>query len=638
MRFENHAPPPTFVSDPEMVQRCLNHCWDSKLLGVDTETLGLLKDETGKDYYNMTDQVVVMGLCPDETARYLVPRKYLPHCKPVLATSIPKALSNAKFDAHRLANTAGIVLGGLWYDTVHMDFLVDEDTRENCHGLKDCMNDYFGIPMREYKELFGREDPRKFVPGHPLWGKYLDYGCLDPWASRKLALHLMEILQRQYTNLDHRGEPVSEDTLADLYWGYDEPQIRALFDMERRGIKVNTEQLEKLSIQLAAEIEKIQFEICKVAGKLINPNSSRDMIEYLFNQKGYEPMTYTKKKQEPSVDEATLAYLAHGKTQDPVAKLALEFRKANKLRSTYAEGLLYYRFRDGRIHTSYSTTKTTGRLGSSEPNLQNIPQGANDVHNIREAFIPEEGNCLLVADYSQLEMRILAEICQDPQMIEAINGGLDMHSFTAAKAKGVLYEDFIKAKKVGEKWASDLRTALKKAGFGIVYGTTKYGLAAQLSEELKRYVSEGEAQGFIEMWLGTFPYVRGYMDEYQGRAMELGYVQTITGRFRRLSKATKRGREQGHALRQAINAPIQGTAADIVKISLVNINADERLRSLGFRLLHQVHDELIAECPNETADEAMEIMREYMENPFAEPFSVPLTVDPKRVMNWKDAK
>lgn len=639
MKFQDFAPPVTFVDSPEVVDHSIKHCWDARYLGVDTETLGLLKDETGKDYFNMTDQVVVMGLCPDEDSRYLVPRKYLHHYKEVLARPTSKCLTNPKFDAHRLANSAGIVLGRRWWDTVHMDFLVDEDTRENHHGLKDCMNDYFGLHMRDYKELFGKEDPRNILPGHPLWDKYEDYASLDPWASRKLALHLHDKLSRIHIDLDERGNPDSDRTLRDLYWAYDEPQMRALFDMERLGIRINTEQIDKLSKSLVEETERVAYEICKLAGEAINPNSPKQLIHYLFEKKGYEPLTYTKKNKDPSVDEATLNHFAFGKAQDPICKLVLQFRAANKIRSTYADGLLYYLYKDGRVHTSFSTTKTTGRLGSSEPNLQNIPQPGTDPHNIREAFIPAEGHTFLVCDYSQLEMRILAEICQDPTMVEAINGGFDMHSFTASKVKGMPYDDFIKAKKAGEKWASDIRTALKRSGFGIVYGTTKYGLAAQLSSDLDRFVSDSEAQGYIDLWLGTFPNVREYMSDYQGRAMRLGYVQTITGRFRRLSKAQHGDKgERGHALRQAINAPIQGTAADIVKIALVNLSTDARLQDLGFRLVHQVHDELLAECPIENAEEALEIMKNFMENPFFEPFSVPLTVDPKSVANWKLAK
>lgn len=369
MRFLDFAPVPIWVDDSSKLEACIQHCMTpDRYLGVDTETLGLLKNEDGSKRYNMTDEVVVMGLSPDETARYLVPRKYLYHCKPVLEAETPKALANAKFDAHRIKNSAGINIRGPWADTVHQDFLVDEDKRENRHGLKDCAADYFDYPMMDYKQLFGRTDPRLIVPGHPLWEKYLDYASLDPWVTRKLAILLMEKLHaiHSWEADDEHPRPY---TYQDMYWATEEGQIKCLFKMERRGIEVNQERLAVVGAELTARMDDLAKQINALVGYPINPNSTDQMGKYFFEKKGYKPLAYTEKTKAPQVDESLFKHLALGKAQDPVAKLVMEYKSCSKLNGTYVRGLQKFIYKDGRIHTSYSTTKTTGRLGSSEPNL-----------------------------------------------------------------------------------------------------------------------------------------------------------------------------------------------------------------------------------------------------------------------------
>ena len=647
MRFQTFAPPPQYVDSDEKVEACIRHCLQpDTLLGVDTETLGLVKNEDGTKRYNMTDEVVVMGLSPDKDTRYLIPRRYLHRFKPVLESDTIKALSNAKFDAHRILNSCGSQILGRWADTVHMDFLIDEDTRENKHGLKDCIQDYFGYPMSEYKQLFGSTDPRHIIPGHPLWEKYLDYATLDPWCSRLLALYQLEKLREIKAWEADDQNPAY--TYEQMYWDTEELQIRTLFKMERRGIHVDRGTLEEIGKKLTIRSEELAKEINALVGYPINPNSTQQLGEFFFQKEvtyslpsgpmvkeKYTPLGYTEKTKSPQVDDVLFKHLALGKAQDPVAKLVMEYKECTKLNGTYVEGLLKYIYKDGRIHTSYSTTKTTGRLGSSEPNLQNIPRPDTDPHGIRGAFQPEKGNVFIIADYSQLEMRILADMSGDEIMIRAICDGMDMHSFTASKVLNKTYEEFVGAVKAKEKWAKDARTAFKKTGFGIVYGITKMALSEQLSLELGRYVSPDEAQSYINQYLGTFPGVRDYIQRMHGMARSLGYVQTMCGRFRRLSKAKYgRGHERGHAERQAQNAPIQGSAADIVKRAMLMIEADQRLSDLGWVLLHQVHDELILEGPEAGSEEALELVKYYMENPINPPLLVPLTAEPKIAHNW----
>lgn len=638
MRFQSYAPAPIYVDSPELIRLCVEHCIQpDQFLGVDSETLGLLKD--GVHRFNMNDEVVVLGLSPDDLTRYMVPRKHLHQVTEALSRPTPKALTYAKFDAHRIKNSCGVDLGGRWFDTVHGDYLVDEDTRENRHGLKDCALDYFGYAMGDYKEIFGKEDPRLIVPGHPKFEKYLDYGSLDPWVTRKLAIYLLKELEKIEIWAEDPKNGLPRYDYAQMYWEVDEPQIKCLYLMERRGLLVDKQKLEGLGVRLEDKMKELAYEINRLVGKPINPLSTQQMGQYFFHEMKYTPLSFTEKTKAPQVDEALFKHLALGKAQDPVAKLVMEFKECSKLNGTYVKGLLQFIHVDGRIHTSYSSTKTTGRLGSADPNLQNLPRPDTDAYGIRSTFVPDasKDHVFIISDYAQLEMVILADISGDKSMQEAIHQKMDMHSFTASKVLNLPYEVFTKAVKDKEKWAKEARTAFKKTGFGIVYGITKFALSEQLSQELGRYVSPEEAQGYINQYLDTFPGVRKYVSEMHSMARSLGYVTTICGRRRRLSKAKygKRG-ERGHAERQAQNAPIQGSAADIVKRAMLKIESDDLLKDLGWFLLHQVHDELILEGPRKTAEQARIIVKDYMENAVDPPLSVPLRVDPNIAENYAE--
>lgn len=665
MRFNQIAPPPVFVESPEEVEQCIRHCMTSTLLGVDTETLGLLKDSQGRKYHQMTDRVVVMGLSPDEGSRYLVPAKHLKYFKPLLESEVPKALTNIKFDAHRFANSEGIVLGGPWVDTLHMDFMLDEDTRENRHGLDQCAWDYFQISMGKYKDLFGSTDPRLFRPGHEMWPKYLDYSSLDPWVTRKLALYLMDqldqILVWQSVPEKDRDAKESSYTLLSMYWDTEEPQIKTLWNMERRGIWVDRERLGEIEASLTAEMERVATDLCRLVGRPINPNSGDQIGEYLFDTLGLPNQGKTATGKWKTTAKI-LQDLAGGTTQCEEAALVVRYKKASKLLGTYARGLAKWIHEDERIHTSYSSTKTTGRLGSKEPNLQNVPRPDNDPHSIRAAFAPEPGKKFIVADYGQLEMRIMSFIAAsygDATMLNAIMGnldalegddysglagGLDMHSFTGSRMLEIPYKEFIAIKGNSDhprhSEVTSTRTAAKAVGFGIIYGIGSKGLSAQLTNSLKRFVSPEEAQGYIDLYLKTFRGVDLYMRDTKAFAKKHGYVQTIAGRYRRLSLIKSRNRADiGRAERQAINAPVQGSAADIVKRAMILCEYDNYLRDdLGWKLIHQIHDELIFEGPEETAEEAKDIIQFHMQHPFPSDLPVELEVEPAIVNNWKEGK
>lgn len=624
MRFVVDVPPPTYVDSMERVEEAVRTCSATSSLAVDTETLG-------KKYGKLDDQVLYMGLCPSEDVRYFVPRKYLRHFKEVLENpKIEKCLHNYKFDAHRLAN-AGVYLRGPIADSMVLDWLYDEDTRENRHKLDDCSWDYFRIPMSKYKVIVGKTDPREIKPGHEQWNKFLDYGSLDAWVTRKLVHHLLQELKA----IDVWGDKTW--SLFDHYWSIEEAQLKCLFEMERRGIRIDVDMLETFSESLTKEMEECASAINKLAGKPVNPNSPKQVGQLLFEEMGIKPKKRTATGA-PSCDEESLEYFAL--TNDiPICKELLKYRKASKLLGTYSRGLLKHVARDGNIHTSYSPIKLTGRLGSSEPNLQNIPRPGNDRHGIRAAFIAEDGCKLIGADYGQLEMRIMAHASNDKNMIKCFKEGMDMHSYTASLMMKIPYEEFMELKKAEDKQAATMRQAAKAVGFGIIYCIAAPKLAQNLTDALGRRVDIPEAQHYLDAYLESFPGIAAQIQRFKKQAKKKGYVQTIVGRFRRLGKIKSSiWGERGHAERQAVNSPIQGTAADIVKKSLVSCWKDSRLREMGCTPRLQVHDELIFSCPEEHCDEASLIIQHHMENPFEEALEIPLPAEPTIADSWKEVK
>jgi DNA polymerase I-like protein with 3'-5' exonuclease and polymerase domains len=655
MRFKTVAPPPIYVDNADAIQESIRRCSNTRLLGVDTESLGR-EDK----YIKMVDQVVNMGLSPDEDTRYFIPRRYLHHYRPLLAGPVPKALHNYKWDAHRLAN-AGLEIGGPLYETLIMDFLFDEDLRENKHSLDDCARDYFGIPMAKYKDVMGDEDPWTVVPGHPRFLRYLDYGSLDPWVTRKLALlhkenlHKIKLYDPEDFQVDVDDGTISPEELQrqlnwsmlDHYWRYEEPQVKALYRMERRGIRIDKDHLTDVAKSLEAEMDQAAAELSRIAGHPLNPNSPKQMGEWLFNELGLEPLKRTNTGN-PSVDEDTLKHFAELGVEGCFE--AISYKKASKLKGTYAVGLLKWIYeKDGRIHTNYSPVKVTGRLGSNNPNLQNIPRPSWDTHGIRKAFVPDtDDDILLVVDYGQLEMRILASAAEaygDPTMAQGIRDGLDMHSYTGAMMIGITYKEFVALKDARDEFALAIRQAAKAINFGIVYGIAAQGLSKQLSDALKRIVSESEAQGYIDKYLEAFPGVKMYMAAQKADAQKKGRVQTIAGRFRRLSSAkSRKPLERSYALRQAINAPIQGSAADIVKAAMIILENDAYLREeLGCTLRMQVHDEFVFNIKGgrnnpSLISECTELIKEVMEGIFSHILTVPLIADPAAVLTWSEAK
>ena len=396
------------------------------------------------------------------------------------------------------------------------------------------------------------------------------------------------------------------------------PLSEVLADMEYTGVTVDNEYLKSLTDEINEKLSIISAKVYELAEFEFNINSPRQVADVLFNKLNLKPH---KRNVKQSTNAAVLDELA----QDyEIAGDIILYRKYSKLKATYTEALpLLVDSKDNRIHTSYNqTVATTGRLSSSNPNLQNIPVRTEEGNKIRSAFIPKnkEEYFILSADYSQVELRLLAHISQDKNLKEAFNSGIDVHTLTASKVFGVSAEDVTK----------DMRTKAKAVNFGIVYGQTKYGLAKSLS------ISNYEAEEFINKYFATYPRVKAYMDGAIAKVESEGYVETIFGRKRyfetELRSTNKMIRE--FAKRAAINHPIQGTAADLMKIAMIECYKKLNVHSRNSKMIMQVHDELIFECPDdeETVNSSVSLIRSKMEGAFA--LSVPLKVSIETGSSW----
>jgi len=424
------------------------------------------------------------------------------------------------------------------------------------------------------------------------------------------AASLLALCRRQ------RRELAEQDMLA-LYQDIELPLLHVLLDMERRGFQVDRAELTRMGEAFSAEIRRLTAEIYRATGQEFNLNSPKQLGEVLFDKLGLPAGKKTKSGW--STDAETLEGLAG---IHPAIAPLLEYRRLAKLQGTYIEGLLKLIDGGGRVHTWFDQTATaTGRISSNEPNLQNIPVRTARGREIRRAFVARPGWALVDADYSQIELRILAHLSGDAGMAEAFRLGQDIHTRTAAEVYGVPMEQVTGA----------MRSNSKAVNFGIVYGISDFGLARNLA------ISRSEAASFIERYFARYPGVRRFMDAAVAQGKALGVSTTLLGRRRplpELSAGNYNTRSFGE--RAAMNTPVQGTAADIIKLAMVR--TDARLAAGGFegRLILQVHDELIVECPQEEAGRVAELLRACMEQAF--PLDVPLVADVRIGPSWYDTK
>ncbi|MFC7371357.1 DNA polymerase I [Fictibacillus iocasae] len=506
------------------------------------------------------------------------------------------------FDAKRAFTAlagAGIVLEGVIFDAMIASYLINpSDSSEELAGVASI----YGLPPLDSDEaVYGKGAKRK-MPSDDELGEHL---AQKANAVRKLE----QILSRK----------LEENEQSDLFYKLELPLSIVLGKMETEGIKVDPERLRKMGSELQGQLKVLESDIHELAGEAFNINSPKQLGEILFEKLGLPAVKKTKTGYSTSVD-----VLEKLESKHEIISKILIYRQLGKLNSTYIEGLLKVIDNESeRVHTRFNqAVAQTGRLSSTEPNLQNIPIRLEAGRKIREAFVPSKpGWLILAADYSQIELRVLAHISRDENLMEAFRNEMDVHTKTASDVFKVDPKDV----------TSEMRRRAKAVNFGIVYGISDYGLSQSLN------ITRKEAAEFIDAYLKSFPGVKNYMDSIIQEAKQQGYVSTLLHRRRYLPEITSRNFNlRGFAERTAMNTPIQGTAADIIKKAMVDM--DERLEqeNLQAKMLLQVHDELIFEVPEEEVETLCSLVAEVMES--AVMLDVPLKVDVNYGKTWYEAK
>ncbi len=541
----------------------------------------------------------------DDRRLFNLPPLGSPEMRPLVAMledpAVAKVGQNLKYDLLVLRR-AGVTLRGIAFDTMIASYVLDPGRRE--HGLDSLALQYLDHRTTTYEELCGKG--KNEIPfAEVALDRARDYACEDADIALRLERLFAEYLERY--------------ALTDLFRRIEMPLVQVLAEMEWAGIRIDPAFFEELSRRLTRELGLIEEDIYKEAGGEFNINSTPQLRTVLFEK--LELPVVRRTKTGPSTDASVLEELAAQGHALP--RLILEYRQLDKLKGTYVDALpLLVNPQTGRIHTSFNqTVAATGRLSSSDPNLQNIPIRTEIGAEIRKGFIPAEGCVFLAADYSQIELRILAHLSGDPAFVEAFRLGVDIHRQTAALVFDVLPDEV----------TPQMRAAAKTINFATIYGIGPFALAQRLD------TSVAEARSFIEQYFRRFPGVRRYLDEQIAHAKEHGWVETLSGRRRYIPEI----RSNNYSVRQfgeraATNAPVQGTAADIIKLAMIDIHRELAARNSPARMLLQVHDELVFEVPRDHVDETRALVTELMQGAFE--LSVPLEVATGVGENWYECK
>ncbi len=575
------------------VSACDEFCFD-------TET-------TGFDVFN--DRIVGVSLAVRPHQAWYVPfhreqtEEYADVLRPLFENGrIAKVGQNVKFDLMMLRGI-GIEVAGPFYDTMILHYLLDPESRHNMNALAEKYLNYRPI---EIATLIGKGS-RQLTMDLVSVDRCAEYAAEDA----DITLQLKQVLFPM----------VVEAGLQELYFSIEEPMIRVLADIEMAGVRIDCGALGEYAVELGARLAELEDEIRRIADEpTLNVNSNRQLGEVLFGKLRIAEKPRMTRTKQFSTDEDYLQMFAH---KHAIVDRILEYRGVKKLLSTYVEALpLLVNKRTGRIHTSFNQAVTaTGRLSSTNPNLQNIPVRDELGRRIRRAFIPsDEEHVLLSADYSQVELRLMAHLSGDESLIAAFEHGEDIHAATAGRLFG---------KPLGEVTHDERRKA-KTANFGIIYGISAFGLSQRLD------IPRKEARDIIEGYFASYPRVKEYMDRVVEKAKEEGYVSTIFGRRRYLNDiASRNAVARGLAERNAVNAPIQGSAADIMKIAMINVHRRFREEGIRSRVILQVHDELVVDMLRAEQQRVIAIVTEEMEHAAA--LRVRLEVDYGIGENWLEA-
>ena len=508
---------------------------------------------------------------------------------------------NIKYD-YEVLTRYGVTIQGKMFDTMIAHYLIQPELHHNMDYLAETLLGYQTIHI---EELLG-----------PKGKKQKNMRDVSPTDIYEYAAEDADITLRLKNVLEPR---LKELGVEELFWNIEMPLVRVLADMELNGVCLDTEALQDTSKIFNERMREYEQEIYKEAGEEFNISSPKQVGDILFGKLQIMDKPKKTKTGQYVTSEEVLQSLEN---KSPIVRNILNYRGMKKLLSTYIDALpKLINPRTGHIHTSFNQALTaTGRLSSSDPNLQNIPVRTDDGKEIRKCFIPEEGCLFFSADYSQIELRIMAHLSEDENMMEAFREGHDIHRATAAK---IWHEDI-------DKVTDAQRKKAKQANFGIIYGITTYGLAQRMD------ISNAEAKDLIQDYFRTFPKVQAYMEHAKEVARAKGYAETLFHRRRYLADINSRNATvRGFAERNAINAPIQGTEADIIKVAMVRIW--ERFKKEGIRskMILQVHDELNFSVYPEEREQVERIVIEEMQNAY--PLNVPLIADAGWGKNWLEA-
>jgi DNA polymerase-1 len=595
------------VLDQKTLQSWLQRLQKAETFAFDTETTSLNYMQAkivGVSFAVQSGEAAYVPLAhdypgaPEQLDRDAV----LGQLRPILEDpQQPKIGHNLKYDMSVLANH-NIELAGIGHDTMLESYVL------NSTGSRHNM-DSLALKYLDHKNISFEEVAGKGV-------KQVTFNQVDLEQAGPYAAEDADITLRLHENLwpslkEHAG-------LVRVYSELEIPLVPVLSRMERIGVCIDTDMLQRQSADLALRIQEIEEQSFEVAGQSFNLSSPKQIQEILYEKLGL-PMGGKTKKGAPSTAESVLQELA---LDYPLPRLILDYRSLSKLKSTYTDRLPEQINPDtGRVHTSYhQAVAATGRLSSSDPNLQNIPVRTEEGRRIRQAFVASPGYRILAADYSQIELRIMAHLSGDKRLLEAFAAGEDIHQATAAEVFGVQ----------PEKVTSDQRRSAKAINFGLIYGMSAFGLARQLG------IQRGAAQEYVDRYFARYPGVKAYMDGTRAKAHDMGYVETLFGRRLYLPEINARnGQRRNAAERTAINAPMQGTAADIIKRAM--IRADQWIRESGLevKMIMQVHDELVFEIKDTQLDQATGQITRTMEA--AAELSTPLLVGIGVGDNWDQA-
>ncbi len=580
----------------------------AELFAIDTETTSL-------DYMQARLVGLSLAVAPGEAAylplahdyqgapRQLDQAAVLERLRPLLEDpGRPKVGQNLKYDLTILARH-GVALAGLRYDTMLESYVLDATATR--HDMDSLARKYLDYRTTAYHQVAGKGRNQLSFDQIPL-DQAAPYAAED--ADITLRLH-----QTLWPRL------AEEPGLRRVFEEIEMPLVPVLSRMERTGVRIDTQRLRRQSQELAAELQALEEQAHQLAGHPFNLGSPKQIGQVLFDELGLEVIRKTPKGA-PSTSEEVLQELAARGHELPA--VILRHRSLAKLKSTYVDKLPEMVDPDtGRVHTSYhQAVAATGRLSSSDPNLQNIPVRTEEGRRIRKAFVPEPGWKMVAADYSQIELRIMAHLSGDPGLIEAFRQGLDIHAATAAEVFGYPGPDQVDP---------EARRRAKAINFGLIYGMSAFGLARQLG------IGRDEAQDYIDLYFARYPGVRAYMERIRKQAHERGYVETLFGRRLYLPDIRARGPRRAAAERTAINAPMQGTAADIIKRAMIQIDRWIEQKKPPVRMIMQVHDELVFEIHPDGLDNATAEIRTLMEN--AARLDIPLLVDIGIGDDWEAA-